>query len=174
MVSPLEFPGGNIGTLAVHGTLNDVAMMGAVPTAITAGFVLEEGLPFEVLDRVVTAMAAATRAAAMPLVTGDTKVVERGKGDGLFINTTGLGLARPDFAPGPDRALAGDVVLVSGPLGRHGMAIMAAREGLSVSSRRSPATRPTWCRWSSGCGTAAGDAVACRCATRPGAAWRAR
>ncbi len=131
VVSPLEFPGGNIGVLAVHGTLNDVAMMGAAPICLTAGFVLEEGLPFEVLDRILAAMAEATRAAGVPVVTGDTKVVERGKADGLFINTTGLGLLRPGFEPAPHRAAPDDVVLVSGPLGRHGMAILAAREGLA-------------------------------------------
>ena len=131
VVSPLEFPGGNIGSLAVHGTLNDIAMMGARPLYLTAGFVLEEGLAFEVLDRIVKAMGEAAAAAEVPLVTGDTKVVERGKADGLFVNTTGVGLMQPGFRPAPDRAEAGDVILVSGPLGRHGMAIMAAREGIA-------------------------------------------
>lgn len=131
VVSPLEFPGGNIGSLAVHGTLNDIAMMGARPLYLTAGFVLEEGLAFEILDRIVKAMGEAAAAAEVPLVTGDTKVVERGKADGLFVNTTGVGLMQPGFRPAPDRAEAGDVILVSGPLGRHGMAIMAAREGIA-------------------------------------------
>jgi hydrogenase expression/formation protein HypE len=135
VVSPLEFPGGNIGSLAVHGTLNDVAMMGARPLYLTAGFVLEEGLPFDLLDRVVRAMAASAAAAGVPLVTGDTKVVERGKADGLFVNTTGVGLLDDAFRPGPDRACAGDAVLVSGPIGRHGMAIMAAREGIAFESQ---------------------------------------
>ncbi len=135
VVHPLEFPGGNIGSLAVHGTLNDIAMMGAAPHSLSAGFVLEEGLAFDVLDRVIAAMAGAARAAGVPLVTGDTKVVERGKADGMFINTTGIGLLRPDFLPAPDRAGAGDVVLVSGPVGRHGMAIMAAREGLEFEAQ---------------------------------------
>ncbi len=134
VVSPLEFPGGNIGMLAVHGTINDVAMMGARPRFLTAGFVLEEGLQLSVLDRIVASMAEAARGAGVPLVTGDTKVVERGKADGLYINTTGLGELDPAFRPAPDRARPGDVVLVSGPLGRHGMAIMAAREGLSFES----------------------------------------
>jgi hydrogenase expression/formation protein HypE len=134
VVSPLEFPGGNIGALAVHGTLNDVAMMGARPLYLTAGFVLEEGLPFEVLDRIIRTMAQCAGAAGVPLIAGDTKVVERGKADGLFINTTGLGVLGPDFRPGPTRARAGDVILVSGPLGRHGMAIMAVREGLAFES----------------------------------------
>jgi hydrogenase expression/formation protein HypE len=135
VVSPLEFPGGNIGSLAVHGTLNDIAMMGARPLYLTAGFVLEEGLAFEILDRVVKAMGEAAAAAEVPLVTGDTKVVERDKADGMFINTTGVGLMRPGFRPAPDRAEPGDVVLVSGPLGRHGMAIMAAREGIGFETR---------------------------------------
>jgi len=130
VVSPLEFPGGNIGTLAVHGTLNDLAMMGATPFALAAGFVLEEGLPFEVLDRVLDSMAAAARAAGVPIVTGDTKVVERGKADGMFVNTTGLGAQGDDFRPAPDRARPGDAVFVSGPIGRHGMAVLAVREGL--------------------------------------------
>jgi hydrogenase expression/formation protein HypE len=131
VVNPLEFPGGNIGSLAVHGTVNDLAMMGARPAYLAAGFVLEEGLSFEVLDRIVSAMGAAARAAGVLLVTGDTKVVERGKADGVFINTTGIGLVAPDFTPGPGRARPGDAVLVSGPLGRHGIAIMTAREGIA-------------------------------------------
>ncbi|HEY9504745.1 MAG TPA: hydrogenase expression/formation protein HypE [Gemmatimonadales bacterium] len=131
VVQPLEFPGGNIGALAVHGTLNDVAMMGARPLYLAAGFVLEEGLSFEVLDRVVAAMAESAAAAGVPLVAGDTKVVERGKADGLYLNTTGVGVLDPDFRPAPARARPGDAVLVSGPIGRHGMAIMASREGLA-------------------------------------------
>ena len=134
VVHPLEFPGGNIGSLAIHGTLNDVAMMGARPAWLAAGFVLEEGLPLGLLDRVLRTMAEAAAAAGVQLVTGDTKVVERGKADGLFINTTGLGLAVPGFRPVPAAARPGDVVLVSGPLGRHGMAILAAREGLAFES----------------------------------------
>jgi hydrogenase expression/formation protein HypE len=130
VVTPLEFPGGNIGSLAVHGTLNDLAMMGARPLYLSAGFVLEEGLPFELLDRVLDAMGEAARQAGVPVVTGDTKVVERGKADGLYINTTGLGLVEPGFRPGPERARPGDVVIVSGPIGRHGMAIMTTREGI--------------------------------------------
>jgi hydrogenase expression/formation protein HypE len=130
VVSPLEFPGGDIGLLAVHGTLNDVAMMGAEPVCLSTGFVLEEGLPFALLDRVLQSMADAAREAGVPIVTGDTNVVERGKADGMFINTTGVGQLRDDFRPAPDRAQAGDAVLVSGPLGRHGIAVMAAREGL--------------------------------------------
>jgi hydrogenase expression/formation protein HypE len=131
VVSPIEFPGGDIGSLAVHGTLNDVAMMGAVPVCLTAGFVLEEGLPVETLERVVASMALAAREAGVPVVAGDTKVVERGKADGLYVNTTGIGIIDPRCRPGPMRARLGDVVIVSGPIGRHGMAIMAAREGLA-------------------------------------------
>jgi hydrogenase expression/formation protein HypE len=131
VVNPVEFPGGNIGSLAVHGTVNDLAMMGARPVYLSAGFVLEEGLSFDVLDRVVRAMGDAARAAGVVLVTGDTKVVERGKADGVFINTTGIGLVAPDFTPAPGRARPGDAVLVSGPLGRHGIAIMTAREGIA-------------------------------------------
>lgn len=130
VVHPLEFPGGNIGTLAVNGTVNDLAMMGARPCYITAAFVLEEGLPFDVLDRVIDSMARAAHAAGVSIVGGDTKVVDRGKGDGLFINTTGVGLVDSEFNPTPDGARPGDVVLVSGPVGRHGIAIMAVREGL--------------------------------------------
>jgi hydrogenase expression/formation protein HypE len=131
VVSPLEFPGGDIGSLAVHGTLNDLSMMGARPVCLTAGFVLEEGLPLDLLDRIVQSMAAAANLAQVPVVAGDTKVVERGKADGLYINTTGIGVADAAFRPGPHRARAGDVVIVSGAIGRHGMAIMAAREGLA-------------------------------------------
>lgn len=131
VVSPVEFPGGNIGSLAVHGTLNDLAMMGARPLCLTAGFVLEEGLDIGLLDRVLAAMAAAAGAAEVSVVSGDTKVVERGKADQLYINTTGIGVLRPDFRPAPDQARAGDAILVSGPIGSHGMAIMAAREGIA-------------------------------------------
>lgn len=134
VVQPIEFPGGNIGSLAVHGTLNDVAMMGARPVCLTAGFILEEGLSLSVLDRVIVAMARAAREAGVPIVAGDTKVVERGKADGLYINTTGLGIIDPAFRPAPARAQPGDAIIVSGPIARHGMAIMAAREGMSFES----------------------------------------
>ncbi|MCX5762276.1 MAG: hydrogenase expression/formation protein HypE [Gemmatimonadetes bacterium] len=134
VVQPLEFPGGNIGSLAVHGTLNDVAMMGARAVCLTAGFIIEEGLALDVLDRVIVEMARAAREAGVPIVAGDTKVVERGKADGLYINTTGVGVIDPTFRPSPTRAVPGDVILVSGAIGRHGMAIMAAREGMSFES----------------------------------------
>jgi hydrogenase expression/formation protein HypE len=131
VVNPLEFPGGNIGSLAVHGSVNDVAMMGARPVCLTAGFVLEEGFPLEVLDRVIRSMADAAKHAGVPVVAGDTKVVERGKADGLYINTACIGSADKEFRPAPQNARAGDAVIVSGAIGRHGMAIMAAREGLA-------------------------------------------
>ncbi len=134
VVHPLEFPGGNIGHLAVHGTVNDLAMMGAEPQWLTCGFVLEEGLPLAVVDRVVAAMAEAARACGVAIVAGDTKVVERGKGDGLFVNTTGVGLLCDGFAPAPERAQVGDAILVSGPIGRHGMAILAARDDLGITT----------------------------------------
>jgi hydrogenase expression/formation protein HypE len=132
VVSPLEFPGGDIGSLAVHGTCNDLAMMGARPLFLTVGLVLEEGLETRVLDRVMASLGAAAREAGVTVVAGDTKVVERGKADGIFINTSGIGLCAAEFRPAPDRVRAGDVVIVSGPIGRHGMAIMAAREGLGL------------------------------------------
>ncbi len=130
VVKPLEFPGGDIGSLSVHGTLNDLAMMGAKPLYLTAGFVLEEGLSLELLDRVIASMAGAALAAGVPIICGDTKVVERGKADGLYINTTGLGQPDSAFAPSPEEAKPGDAVIVSGPIGRHGIAVMAKREGI--------------------------------------------
>jgi hydrogenase expression/formation protein HypE len=135
VVSPIEFPGGNIGSLAVHGTLNDIAMMGARPRYLSAGFVLEEGLSLDALDRVVAAMAAAADLAAVPVITGDTKVVERGRADGLYLNTTGIGELDPVLRPSPDAVRPGDVLIVSAPIARHGMAIMAAREGLAFEAQ---------------------------------------
>jgi len=131
VVSPLEFPGGNIGSLSVHGTLNDLAMMGAEPLYLAVGFVLEEGLPFDQLDRIVAAMARAAEDAGVAIITGDTKVVERGKADGVFINTTGIGMRHQFFAPEPTRVQPGDAIIISGPIGRHGIAVMSAREGLA-------------------------------------------
>lgn len=132
VVSPLEFPGGDLGLLAVHGTVNDLAMMGAEPRCLAAAFVLEEGLPLVTLDRILRSMSRASAAAGAPIVAGDTKVVERGKADGMFVTTTGIGVLTGNFAPDPSRARAGDAVLVSGPIGRHGMAVMACREGLCL------------------------------------------
>jgi hydrogenase expression/formation protein HypE len=130
VVKPLFFPGGDIGSLAVHGTVNDLAMCGAEPLFLSAGLVLEEGFPMSDLERVVAGMAEACRGVGVSLVTGDTKVVDRGKGDGIYVNTSGVGRVRDGVAVGPDRAAAGDVVLVSGPVGDHGIAVMAAREGI--------------------------------------------
>ena len=130
VVSPLFFPGGDIGKLAVYGTVNDLAMSGARPHYLTAGFILEEGLPLETLHRVVRSMQEAAAEADVQIVAGDTKVVDRGKGDGLFINTAGVGLVPPGLAVSPLRAAPGDTILVSGDLGRHGIAIMSVREGL--------------------------------------------
>ncbi|MFN8485794.1 MAG: hydrogenase expression/formation protein HypE [Anaerolineae bacterium] len=130
VVRPLFFPGGNIGTLAVNGTVNDLAMMGAQPRYLTTGFILEEGLPLARLGLIVEAMAAAAQAAGVQIVAGDTKVVDKGHGDGVYINTSGIGVVPPGVAPAPNRAEPGDVVIVSGDLGLHGITILSVREGL--------------------------------------------
>ena len=134
VVQPLFFPGGDIGTLAINGTVNDLAMSGARPAHLSAAFILEEGLPMDTLWRVVQSMRQAAEIAGVQLVTGDTKVVERGKGDGLFITTTGLGVLEHRLVIAPTRVQPGDAVLLSGDIGRHGMAIMAVREGLAFES----------------------------------------
>ena len=134
VVQPLFFPGGSIGALAVNGTVNDLAVSGAVPRFLTAGFILEEGFPLAQLAAIVQEMAGAAANAGVEIVTGDTKVVERGHGDGCYINTAGLGVLREGIAVGPHRARAGDVILVSGTIGDHGMAIMSVREGLGFES----------------------------------------
>lgn len=134
VVSPLFFPGGDIGSLAVHGTVNDVAVMGAKPLYLSAAFILEEGLPLADLQRIVESMARAAADAGVLVVTGDTKVVEKGKGDGVFITTTGVGLIREGVELSGNRARPGDVVLLSGAIGEHGMAIVSRREGLSFES----------------------------------------
>lgn len=134
VVQPLFFPGGNIGELAVFGTVNDLAMSGARPVYLSAGFILEEGLPMETLWRVVQSMARACRRARVEIVAGDTKVVERGSGGGIYINTSGIGVLEHDRLIAPSQVRAGDAVLVSGDLGRHGMAVMAVREGLEFES----------------------------------------
>jgi hydrogenase expression/formation protein HypE len=131
VVSPLFFPGGDIGCLSVHGTINDVAMSGAVPLYLAAGFILEEGFALADLKRVVESMAAASRQTGVPIVTGDTKVVEKGKGDGVFITTTGIGVVPQGVQVSGDRAQPGDRILVSGTIGDHGVAIMSLRENLS-------------------------------------------
>ena len=134
VVRPMFFPGGDIGKLAVYGTVNDVAMCGARPAHLTAGFVLEEGTPLATLERVVLSMRDAARLADVSIVTGDTKVVERGKGDGIFVHTTGVGVVEHERLVAPASVRAGDAVLLSGDVGRHGMAIIAAREGLAFES----------------------------------------
>lgn len=134
VVSPLFFPGGDIGCLSVHGTINDVAVMGAEPLYLSAAFIIEEGFKFADLERIVHSMASAAKAAGVPVVTGDTKVVERGKGDGVFITTTGVGVVHPEQDWSGRNARPGDAILLSGTLGDHGMAIMAAREGLGFES----------------------------------------
>ena len=130
VISPLFFPGGDIGSLSVHGTINDVAMSGAKPLYLAAGFILEEGLPLADLERIVISMAQAANQAQVPIVTGDTKVVERGKGDGVFITTTGIGIVPGGIVISGDLARPGDVILVSGSIGDHGVAIMSSRENL--------------------------------------------
>jgi hydrogenase expression/formation protein HypE len=130
VVTPLFFPGGDLGCLAVHGTINDVAMMGARPLYLAASFILEEGFALSELARVVASMAEAARVAGVPVVTGDTKVVERGKGDAVFIATTGVGVVARDVHVGGARARPGDVVLLSGTIGDHGVAVLSKREAL--------------------------------------------
>jgi hydrogenase expression/formation protein HypE len=130
VISPLFFPGGDIGALAVHGTINDVAMSGARPLYLSAGFILEEGFPLADLERIVASMARAARAAGVPVVTGDTKVVENGKGDGVFITTTGIGVVADAVNISGDRARPGDAILINGTIGDHGIAIMSSRENL--------------------------------------------
>ncbi|MTJ84369.1 MAG: hydrogenase expression/formation protein HypE [Telmatospirillum sp.] len=134
VISPMFFPGGDIGSLAVHGTINDVAMGGARPIALSASFILEEGLPLADLRRVVLSMAEASRVAGVPIVTGDTKVVEKGKGDGLFISTTGIGQVPEGVTISGDRARPGDAILISGTMGDHGVAVMSLRENLGFST----------------------------------------
>jgi hydrogenase expression/formation protein HypE len=131
VVSPLFFPGGDVGCLSVHGTLNDVAMLGAQPLYMSASFIIEEGYPLVDLQRIVRSMAAAAREAGVPVVTGDTKVVEQGKGDGVFISTTGVGWLPPGIEISGRNARVGDVLLVSGTLGDHGVAVMSQRESLA-------------------------------------------
>jgi hydrogenase expression/formation protein HypE len=142
VVSPLFFPGGDIGKLAVHGTINDLAMAGAQPLYLSAGFILEEGFPIAELRRIVASMAAAASDAGVAIVTGDTKVVQRGKADGLFINTAGIGLIRATGPLGQARVQPGDRVLLSGPVGDHGIAIMLAREALDIETDVESDTAP--------------------------------
>lgn len=159
VVSPLFFPGGDIGKLAVHGTINDLAVSGAQPLYLSAGFILEEGFPMDELQRVVRSMAAAAREAGVSIVTGDTKVVERGKADGIFINTAGVGLIRQSGISQMN-ARPGDRVLLSGPIGDHGIAIMMAREALDIEVDVESDTAPLHTLVAALFGTA-GDAVHC-------------
>ena len=134
VVKPLFFPGGDIGSLAVHGTVNDLAMGGAQPLYLSVAFLIEEGLPMEALRRIVDSVRDAAAAAGVQVVTGDTKVVEKGSGDGLFLNTSGIGLVPDGLHLSADRARPGDRVLLSGSIGEHGIAILAQREGLEFES----------------------------------------
>jgi len=127
-VQPIEFPGGNIGSLAVHGTTNDLAVAGAIPKYLSLGVLLEEGLEFTVLDRIVAGIAAAAREIGVVVAAGDTKVVRRGEGGGIYLNTSGIGVKDPRLQLGIDRIRVGDAVLVSGPIGDHGISVMLARE----------------------------------------------
>lgn len=134
VVHPLFFPGGDIGQLAIHGTVNDLAMAGAVPQYLSVSFILEEGLLMADLWRIVQSMQSAAKEAGVRIVTGDTKVVDRGKGDGIYINTTGLGVIQHNQTIAPSSVSVGDMIIVNGDLARHGMAIMAVREGLQFES----------------------------------------
>jgi len=144
VVQPLEFPGGDIGRLAVIGTANDLAMVGARPLHLSVGLILEEGLELVVLRRVIASLAAAARECGVTVVTGDTKVVERGKGDGVFINTSGLGLLDGLAPIGPAAIRPGDQLVASGDLGRHGVAILAARHGLRLEPPFPSDCAPLW------------------------------
>jgi hydrogenase expression/formation protein HypE len=135
VVSPLFFPGGDIGSMSVHGTINDVVMCGARPLYLTAGFILEEGFPLADLQRIVKSMAQAAQNAGVPVIAGDTKVVEQGKGDGVFINTTGIGVVAPELHISGDNARPGDKILINGAIGDHGVAIMSARENLQFDTQ---------------------------------------
>jgi hydrogenase expression/formation protein HypE len=139
VVRPLVFPGGNIGDLAVNGTVNDLAMCGARPLYLSAGFILEEGVPMETLRTVVASMGEAARRASVTLVTGDTKVVDKGKGDDVFINTAGIGVVETPLEIAPAAVRPGDAIIISGDLGSHGVAVLSVREGLEFEAPiRSP------------------------------------
>ena len=144
VVRPLIFPGGNIGDLAVNGTVNDLAMCGARPLYLSAGFILEEGLEMATLETIVASMRDAARAAGVELVTGDTKVVDKGKGDGVFINTAGIGVVEEGVEVSPRRVEPGDAIVISGDLGAHGVAILSVREGLEFESPIVSDTAPLW------------------------------
>lgn len=135
VVQPLEFPGGDIGRLAVCGTVNDLAVMGAVPNALSLAVVIEEGLSLAVLDRMIDSIATAAREASVVVATGDTKVVERGRGDGMTITTAGVGQLRPGVRLATSRITAGDAIIITGPIAEHGLAVMSAREGLAFQTQ---------------------------------------
>jgi hydrogenase expression/formation protein HypE len=171
VVQPIFFPGGDIGELAVCGTVNDLAVAGARPLYLTAGFILEEGLPLATLERVVTSMAAAARRADVQIVTGDTKVVGRGAADALFINTAGVGVIPPGVELGPARMQAGDVLLINGPVGDHGLAVMLQREELAFGTALESDTAPLNGLIASALAAAPAGAVRCmRDVTRGGLA----
>jgi hydrogenase expression/formation protein HypE len=156
VVRPLFFPGGDIGSLAVHGTVNDLAMCGARPVALSSAFLLEEGFPMEDLRRIVRSMREAAEAVGVPVVTGDTKVVDRGKGDGVFVNTAGIGLVADGIDVSPRRARPGDAILLSGSIADHGIAVMSVREGLEFETTLTSDSAPLWSlvsRLLSACGT---------------------
>jgi hydrogenase expression/formation protein HypE len=142
VVRPLFFPGGNIGDLAINGTVNDLAMQGARPLALSTAFVLEEGLELSVLAQIAAAMGAAATAAGVELVTGDTKVVEAGHGDGVYVTTTGVGVIADGIELSPERAAPGDTVIVSGPIGMHGVAVLSVRDGLEFGTELRSDTAP--------------------------------
>ena len=142
VVQPIFFPGGDIGKLAIHGTVNDLAMCGARPLYLSAAFIIEEGFPMEDFHRVVQSMREAALAAGVSLVTGDTKVVDRGKGDQIFVNTSGIGLVPPEVDIHPARAELGDKIMVSGEIAVHGIAIMSVREGLEFETEIASDTAP--------------------------------
>lgn len=144
VVQPLFFAGGDIGSLAVHGTVNDLAMCGARPVALSAGLIIEEGFATEALARIAASMQVAARCAGVPIVTGDTKVVDRGKGDGIFINTAGIGVVEAPSSIDPAQIRPGDAIIVSGDVGRHGTAIMAERDGLSFESALQTDSASLW------------------------------
>ncbi|MBL8295477.1 MAG: hydrogenase expression/formation protein HypE, partial [Bryobacterales bacterium] len=144
VVRPLIFPGGTIGDLAVNGTVNDLAMCGARPLYLSAGFILEEGLPMETLRRIAGDMGEAARRAGVTLVTGDTKVVDKGKGDGVFINTSGIGVVECGWEISPAAVQPGDAVVISGDVGAHGVAILSVREGLEFEGAIASDTAPLW------------------------------
>jgi hydrogenase expression/formation protein HypE len=144
VVKPLFFPGGDIGSLAVNGTVNDLAMAGARPAYLSAAFVLEEGFPIESLRKIARSMRDASKHVGISIVAGDTKVVDRGKGDGVFINTTGIGIVENELCISPRNVGRGDIILISGDLARHGIAILSAREGLDFESEIASDCAPLW------------------------------